>query len=131
MADRLAHAPDLALAALVDRELEHVGPQLAHLGGRRAAVVELDAVAQRAQRAVGDRAPPTRATVGLGHLVARVREAVGELAVVGQQDQAGRVGVEAADRVEARPGARTRSTTVGRPWVSLAVETTPAGLLTA
>jgi hypothetical protein len=30
-----------------------------------------------------------------------------------------------------RPGARTMSTTTGRPWVSLAVETTPAGLCTA
>ena len=42
--------------------------------------------------------------VGLGHLEARVREAVGELAVVGEQDQPGGVGVEAPDRVEAAVG---------------------------
>ncbi len=40
--------------------------------------------------------------VGLRHFVARVGEAVGQLAVVGEQQQAGRVGVEPADRVEAR-----------------------------
>jgi uncharacterized protein (DUF58 family) len=46
--DRIAHPLDLALAALVDRQLEQVGadPARPRRGGR--AVVELDALAQRA-----------------------------------------------------------------------------------
>ena len=56
--------------------------------------------AQPAQIDVGGR-PAQPHPVGLRHLVARMGEPVRELAVVGQQDQPGRVGVEPADRVEA------------------------------
>ena len=49
MADRLAHPPHLALAALVDRQLELVCAEQAHVGRRRAPVGELHAGAQRAQ----------------------------------------------------------------------------------
>ncbi len=45
-----------------------------------------------------------------------------ELAVVGEQDQAAAVGVQAPDRVQATLLGATSSTTVGRPWVSRAVE---------
>ena len=55
--------------------------------------------------ALADGAAADARAVGLGHLEARVREPVGELAVVGQQDQAAAVGVEAADRVQPRAGA--------------------------
>ena len=58
-------------------------------------------------------------------------EPVGELAVVGQQQQAGRVGVEAADRVEPRLACRPARRPPAAPPGSLAVETTPAGLFTA
>ena len=43
MADRVAHPPHLALAALAQHELEPVAPAGARLGRRGAAVVELDA----------------------------------------------------------------------------------------
>ena len=129
MADRLAHPPHLALAALVDRQLELVRAEQAHVGRRGAAVVELDALAQRAQGALA-RAPLDARPIGPRHLEARVRQRVGEVAVVGEQDQAGAVGVQAPDGIQALPGG-TRSTTVRRPWVSAAVETTPAGLCSA
>ncbi len=88
--------------------------------------------AARASACSATAPPPTRHAVGLRHLVARVGEPVGELAVVGQQDQPAAVGVEAPDRVEAQAaGAGPASTTVGRPCVSRAVETTPSGLLSA
>ena len=85
--------------------------------------------AARAARGSRTGAARDRRAVGLRHLVARVGEAVGELAVVGQQDQAGGVGVEAADRVQAplaRRRARRRS---GGRAGRCAVETTPARLV--
>ena len=57
VADRLAHAPDLTVAALVDGDAQHARLGLAHLGRGGDAVVELDAVAQPAQ-APGARRPP-------------------------------------------------------------------------
>ncbi len=108
------------------------GAEPAHARRRGAAVLELDAVAQplAAPRALG-RPPPTPGAVGLRHLEARVRQQVRELAVVGQQDQPGAVGVEPPDRIEPARRRRRAATTVGRPWVSRAVETTPSGLLSA
>jgi hypothetical protein len=52
VADLVAHSLDLALSALVDRQLDQVGRQPAGPRGRGAAVVEIDAFAQRRQRAV-------------------------------------------------------------------------------
>ena len=73
------------------------------------------------------RRPAQPRPVGRRHLVARVGEPVGELAVVGEQDQPGRVGVEPADRIEpplrvdqlddrraARPGSRAVEIDPGR-----------------
>ena len=100
VADRLAHPPYLALAALVDRQLELVRAEQAHVGRRGAAVLELDALAQRAQGALA-RAPLDPRPIGPRHLEARMGERVGEVAVVGEQDQARAVGVQAADRVQA------------------------------
>ena len=101
MADRLAHAPHLALSPLAELELDHVPGQQAHARGRGSPVVELDAVAERRER--GSVRPPAgdARQIGLRHLVARVREQVRQLAVVGQQDQPGAVGVQAADRIQA------------------------------
>ena len=48
MADRLEHPPHLPLAALVDGDLDAVGREPLRARGGRAAVVELDAGAQRA-----------------------------------------------------------------------------------
>src|SRR5215207_6017826 len=80
--DRLTHATDLAVAALVDRQLHLVGREPAHLRRGRHAVLQLDALAQRLQRAIRERRAAERRAVGLRHLVARVREAVREVAVV-------------------------------------------------
>ena len=76
----------------------------AHARRRGRAVLELDAVAQaaRAPRSPIGR-PPSRRAVGLRDLEARVGQPVGELAVVGQQDQPAAVGVEAPDRIQAQP----------------------------
>ena len=78
-----------------------------------------DALAQRRERIGADRAAAAACAVGLGHLEARVGQAVGELAVVGEQDQAAAVDVQAPDRVEAQPAAGTSSSTV-RPPVRVA-----------
>src|SRR6188472_4171166 len=100
VADGGAHPPHLALAALVERELELVLAGQVDGGRRGPPVVELDTVAERAQRALADRPAADARAVALRDLEARVREAVRELAVVGEQDQAGRVGVESSDRVQ-------------------------------
>src|SRR5215203_4167374 len=102
--DRLAHPPHLALATLVDGDLELARGDATDLRRRGAAVVELDALAELAQRRLVHRRAADDGAVGLGHLERRVGEAVGELPVVGEQDQAGAVGVEAADRIEAAVG---------------------------
>jgi hypothetical protein len=44
MPDRLAHAPDLALAALVDRDLQAIGSEPPHARRRGAPVLQLDAL---------------------------------------------------------------------------------------
>ena len=109
-------------AALVDRQLEQVragaaDPACLRRGGD--AIFEGHARAQGPQcRARDRRAGETRA-VGLGHLKAGMRQAVGELAVVGEQDQAGAVDVEPSDRVQAQP-ARWREPDDGRPSVCVA-----------
>ena len=77
------------------------GTRLRHLGRRRDAVVELHAIAQAAQRA------PAHVALHLGQVllldaVAGVRQPVGEVAVVGQQQQALGGHVEAADGVHPR-----------------------------
>ena len=52
MADRLAHPAHLAVAALVEDELEAGRTEPAHARGRREPVLELDALGERAQRLV-------------------------------------------------------------------------------
>ncbi len=68
--------------------------------------------------------------VGALELVARMRDALGELAVVGEDDQPFGVVVEPADRIEvaADTGRATRSITVRRRCGSDRVLTTPRGL---
>ena len=105
MADRVAHAADLPVETLGQPELvPHVAAGLAEreeLGqrSRDRAVVELDPVAQRLLVVVAQLALELD-VVGLHDAVARVRERLGELAVVGQQHDAARVVVETTDRVE-------------------------------
>src|SRR3954469_5181160 len=53
--DRLEHALDLALAALMNRQLDVVGADLADLRGGGQPVLELDPLSERAQRGLVDR----------------------------------------------------------------------------
>ena len=116
MTDRLAHPPHLAVAALVDRRARSIRPRRPIRRTRAGAVSPSSSrtpVAQRSQRRLANRPAADARPVGLGHLVARMGQQVGELAVVGQQDQPAAVGVQAPDRIQARdpsPGtARRRS----------------------
>ena len=69
--------------------------------------------------------------IGFLHAVARMREPVGQLAVVGDEDQSFAVQIQPADGEEADVGRRNKSITRGRPDGSLLVETDPGGLFTA
>ena len=101
VADRREHPLDLVLAAFVDAELDCAGAEPAGLRGRGRAVVELDAGRAALERIVF-RVALDLGLVDLLDLVARMREPVRELAVVREQQRAGRVGVEAADGDDAR-----------------------------
>src|SRR3954469_547401 len=81
MTDRVAHPADLAVAALVERQLETAGRQAADARGRGRAVVQLDAGAQPVER-LRVRVARHLGAVHLLDLVARVREPVREVAVV-------------------------------------------------
>ena len=61
VANRLEHALDLMLAALVDRELDPRGPEPLHARRRSRPVVELDPLGQPFERFV-DSSPPTSAS---------------------------------------------------------------------
>jgi hypothetical protein len=107
MADRLAHPPHLAVAAFTQRDVDErvraarrVEPlQHADVGGSRAVAVERDAAAEALDRGGVGHAADAR-PVDLRHLVPRVHELCRQLAVIGEQQQAFRVVVEAADGVE-------------------------------
>ena len=130
VADRLAHPPHLALAALVDRELEPVRRR-AGAPARARCAPSSSSTPSRSARSAGSRTGGLRdrRAVGRGTSKRRVREPVGELAVVGQQDQAGGVGVEPADRVQAPLARDERRRPSGGPAGRCAVETTPARLV--
>jgi uncharacterized protein with GYD domain len=96
VADRGQHPLDLVLAALVDRELDPARPEPADARGRSRTVVQLDARAKPLERVVGGLALDL-GLVDLLDLVARMREPVRELAVVGEQERSGRVGVQPPD----------------------------------
>ena len=104
--DRLAHPPHLALAALADRSSISCAPTGAPARAPSARPRARRPSRRRRSAAVADRPAADARAVGLRHLVARMRQQVGELAVVGQQDQAGAVGVEAPDRIQARAAGR-------------------------
>ena len=113
MADCGEHALHLMLAAFVDHELDLSTSGTAGPGGSRAPVVELDPVFEPLDRG-GEGIAFDRSDVDLVDLVTGMREPVGELAVVREQERAGRVGVEAPDGDDPA-GCPTSPTTVGRP----------------
>ena len=108
MADGLAHAPHLALAALVQHDLDDARAarraQHAHPRRRSAPAVQLDARGQPRSRLGAHRASHRR-LVRLLDAVARVHEPRREVAVVREQQQPGRVGVEPAHGEEPAVGA--------------------------
>src|SRR5438094_6539307 len=101
VAHRVAHPPDLPVATLVDHDPEHVRLDEGDACHGGDAVVELYTVAQ---------SPDARArgrTLHLGHILLlhterRMREAMGEVAVVGHDEQPLGVGIEPSDGEHAR-----------------------------
>ncbi len=106
VADRLRHPPDLAVAPLADRDLDPALSARARPAPARRPVLELDAPRRSRSRSRPRSAAAQPHPVGPLDAVARMGEPVRELAVVRQQDQPGRVGVEAADRIEPPLGRR-------------------------
>src|SRR5665647_2818259 len=104
--DGREHAPDLALAALVDDDLDEgrLGALLLEvdLRRRREPVLEVDPLPQGAEGAPAHLAAHAR-DVRLGHAVAGMHEPVGEHAIVGQDDQARGVHVEPPHREQDAP----------------------------
>jgi hypothetical protein len=97
MAYGLEHPPHLPVAALVQNELDPTTTQAANTCRGGSAVLELDALGQLAQDGVGRLALDV-GDVRLLDAVARMREPVRKHAVVGEEQRARGVGVEAADR---------------------------------
>ena len=101
VADGLAHAAHLAVATPVERDAQRVGGHRRHLRRRGGPVVELDPFPQGAQ------GPPRRGSLHLGEVllldaVAGMGDALGQLTVVGEQQQTLGVEVEAPDREHPR-----------------------------
>ena len=94
--DDLAHAPDLAVAALVDDDAQAVRLHEGHLGRGGESVVELDPLAE-ATHLGGSGDAGHDGQVLLLDPVAGVGQAVGQVPVVGQHQQPLGVDVEAAD----------------------------------
>ena len=99
--DSLHHAANLPIAPLVDREFDNPAstflsaPDLAYLrGGRRFAAPDVQAPRQGLQVVISER-PVDRDQIGFAHRLRRMRDAVHEIAVVGQQDQPLGIGVQA------------------------------------
>jgi len=105
--DGVAHVADLAGAPFVDgnRQQRLILPgaeaRLHHADHRRRGAAALDrhAAPQALERALAGHAADARVVLALD-LVARVQQPRGELAVVGQQQQAFRVVVQPANRVD-------------------------------
>ena len=100
VADGLTHPPHLAVAALVQDELETRWAEQPDTRRRRDPVVELDAACQPA--CDGVRGPSLDVgDIGLLDPVPRMREAMRQLPVVREEQDTGRVRVEATDGCDA------------------------------
>src|SRR5437763_8885113 len=100
MADRLAHPSHLPLPTLVDGQRDGARGEAPYRCGRRDAVLEAHACAQRTQRTLSYRRAVDHREVSLRDFEAWMREAMRQLTVVGQQDQAAGVDVQAPHRIE-------------------------------
>lgn len=103
--DRSAHSLHLVRAAFMKCQLDPTDPRAASndpsLGGCRSAILELDTGSKRRERIGGRRADDVD-VVHLGNPEARMRQSVGERAVIRQQERARRVGVEPTYRHHTR-----------------------------
>ena len=107
VADSLHHAVHLAVASLGDGELDPrvlavLGDAGARDDGLAESTVELDAVLELRRIAVVEDGAQL-GVIRLRHGAARMHEAVGEVAIVREQENALGVEVEATHRVDARP----------------------------
>src|SRR5438132_3509866 len=128
--DRAAHRPHLPAPALPHHELEHaLAIETACLERAGPAVIEPDTGDQPLELAVRRRRRH-RHPVSLAHPETRVRHAVCQVAVGGEQQKAAAVDVEAAHGTSPGIGSM-RSITVRRRRGSRRVVTTPAGLCIA
>ncbi len=101
VADRLGHPPHLAVAPLAQDDLDLPLTNPLNLRRRRHPVLELHPALQPPQIGVGRR-PPQLRPIRLAHPVARMRQPVGQLPVVREQDQPSRLGIEPPHRIEPR-----------------------------
>ncbi len=101
------HAPDLPLAALVNCDLHRAGVVLTGGGYQPCpcrggqAIFEFDSSLDLRQIGRSDAASDNR-QIDLLHLMRWVRHQLGELAVVGENQQAGCVNIQTANRVQKR-----------------------------
>jgi hypothetical protein len=110
MSDRVAHVPDLPGAPLVQRDRHErlilaraqAGVDQPHHGRRGAAALDHHAAPQPLEGALVRHAPHSRAVLALD-LLARVQQARRQVPVVGEQQQALRVVVEPAHRIDVLP----------------------------
>jgi len=105
MADPLEHAAHLTIAAFVQRKIDdgaiaRNGDDAQHRG-RRSAAFEKDAAAQFFD-GFGFEAPAQRRAIDFVDAETRVREREREIAVVRQQQHAGRIVIEPSDRHQPR-----------------------------
>jgi hypothetical protein len=96
VAERLRHAPDLTVTALVEDEFEPGSPEATDLRRCGGPVIELDPPSELLELVVADR-PFALDLVHLVDFVPRVCETVRELAVVREQERSRGGSVEPAD----------------------------------
>ena len=121
MADRLAHSPNLALATLVDCQLDVAGRDLPDLRRSGLAILQHNSIAQSLERPFAEGAAGDARDVALGHLEAGVRQLVGEVAVIGQQNQPGRIYVEPPNWVEPPRASSAASNQLDDSWPAVRV----------
>ncbi len=99
MADRRQHPAHLALAALMDHDpkgsMSMNGFEYIDISGGRRAVLEQYPPAEPVEGRQ-PRRPLYQGKIGLGHSFARVEQPMGQNAVIGQEQQAGGLKIQAA-----------------------------------
>ena len=129
VADRFTHPTDLTVAALVDREAQHTGLGLRHLGrggdARRRARRRCEAAQSRRPTPLPRR--PRRGTPCRHRATGWAIRFARSPSLVSSSSPS--VSTSSRPTEKTRGSSGTSSTTVGRPWVSLLVVTTPTGLL--